>query len=537
MTSIVISSGHGKYIRGAAGYLDEVDEARRVVDKVATYLRNAGVTTTVFHDNTSHDQSTNLNTIVNFHNSQPSHDLDVSVHFNAYQTTSKPMGCEVLYVSSAGSEVADEVVDAICAASGLINRGPKKRTDLKFLNACDEVAVLIETCFVDSKADEGIYESKFDKICQAIAESLSGKAVVPVPEPEPPGPPVEPGDHPTIGIGDEGPDVELVQGILGIIPEDGDFGSITEGGVKGFQRATGLGADGIVGPATWEELDNLEARTANGVEPLSPKLVADICDVALDSAIAKYNWGGRGKMPLGYTQGIALCFALAQQRLSSGDPAAVRMARKNTGNADKDVLAWYKQKFDALGMDNSKDGIDTLRHLFALMLGLGPRESAGRYCEGRDMSASNVQSDTAEAGLFQTSWNIRSADSAIAPLLEEFWDNPLGFLLQFQNGVKPDSNDLDNFGTGDGAKYQFLSKFCPAFHAMVTALGLRSLRQHWGPINRNEVELRIDADEMLLEVQALVGAVPEPIPEPEMPTITITIDPPGSARVVIIGGA
>jgi hypothetical protein len=30
-SKICISSGHGKYIRGASGYLDEVDEARRVV--------------------------------------------------------------------------------------------------------------------------------------------------------------------------------------------------------------------------------------------------------------------------------------------------------------------------------------------------------------------------------------------------------------------------------------------------------------------------------------------------------------------------
>ena len=38
---IVISSGHGKYVRGACGILDEVDEARRVVDRVAAELRNA----------------------------------------------------------------------------------------------------------------------------------------------------------------------------------------------------------------------------------------------------------------------------------------------------------------------------------------------------------------------------------------------------------------------------------------------------------------------------------------------------------------
>ena len=114
--------------------------------------------------------------------------------------------------------------------------------------------------------------------------------------------------------------------------------------------------------------------------------------------------------------------------------------------------------------------------------------------------------------------------------------------MEFQEGVKPDANDLDNFGTGDGAKYQFLSKYAPCFHAFVTALGLRSLRQHWGPINRSEVELKDQANDMLMQVQVLVEAGEEPEPEPipppvTVPTITITIDPPGSARVVIVGGA
>jgi len=156
-------------------------------------------------------------------------------------------------------------------------------------------------------------------------------------------------------------------------------------------------------------------------------------------------------------------------------------------------------------MDNSQDGIDTLRHLFVLMLGLGARESSGRYCEGRDMSATNTSADTAEASMYQTSWNIRSCSPAIPPLLREYWANPNGFLPTFQNGVDLDTNDLGNFGSGDGAKFQFLSKYCPAFHAFVTAIGLRYLRQHWGPINRSEVEIRQEADEMLLDVQHLLS--------------------------------
>jgi hypothetical protein len=167
---IVLSSGHGKYVRGASGYLDEVDEARRVVNKVAELLNSAGVHVEVFHDDVSHSQNENLNRIVGFHNSE-SRELDVSVHFNAYEITGSPMGCEVLYLTQ--KDLAQKVATAICNASGLKNRGPKKRTDLFFLNNTTEPAILIETCFVDSMADADIYDDYFQAICAAIAQSIS----------------------------------------------------------------------------------------------------------------------------------------------------------------------------------------------------------------------------------------------------------------------------------------------------------------------------------------------------------------------------
>ena len=126
-----------------------------------------------------------MSRIVDFHNAQ-TRDLDISVHFNAYETTQKPMGCEVLYVSSTGQEIADAVVDQICEASGLINRGPKKRTDLAFLNNTEEPAILIETCFVDSQADVDIYYQNYDLICAAIAGAIAGEESEPGPTPEPP---------------------------------------------------------------------------------------------------------------------------------------------------------------------------------------------------------------------------------------------------------------------------------------------------------------------------------------------------------------
>lgn len=162
----VISAGHGKYIRGAADIIDEVDEARKVVPAVAKYLRQNGHEVVEVYDDVSTTQDANLHWLVDQHNSQ-TRDLDISVHFNAYTHTKGAMGTECLYVSQ--ENIAQRVANAIAAAGGLINRGPKKRTDLYFLNKTDEPAILIETCFVDSEADVQAYEANFDAICQAIA--------------------------------------------------------------------------------------------------------------------------------------------------------------------------------------------------------------------------------------------------------------------------------------------------------------------------------------------------------------------------------
>jgi len=170
---IAISSGHGKYVRGAKGLIDEVDEARRVVPAVADYLRLNGNDVVTFNDDTSTTQSQNLNTIVNWHNSQ-SRDLDISVHFNAYIPTDGGRGDETLYVTQA--DLATRVTNAICSVSGLINRGAKKRSDLYFLNGTNRPAILLEICFVDAGADVEAYNQHFDAICQAIAEAVAPAA-------------------------------------------------------------------------------------------------------------------------------------------------------------------------------------------------------------------------------------------------------------------------------------------------------------------------------------------------------------------------
>jgi N-acetylmuramoyl-L-alanine amidase len=176
--SIVISAGHSAKCIGAVGILDEYTENVHVVNAVAEKLVARGVTVKKFIDTTSTTSSENLNKIVDYHNAQ-TRDLDVSIHFNANVNTTKPVGTECLYLTR--EDLSDDIAEAIAGASGLIDRGPKERTDLFFLNNTEMPAILIEVCFVDSSADVEIYRAKFDQICEAIADVLGGKQVQPVP--------------------------------------------------------------------------------------------------------------------------------------------------------------------------------------------------------------------------------------------------------------------------------------------------------------------------------------------------------------------
>jgi N-acetylmuramoyl-L-alanine amidase len=183
---VCISSGHGLFVRGASGFIDEVDEARLVVEEVARIMRAAGADVITFHDDISKTQTDNLNRIANFHNRafDGTVDLNVSAHFNAYETTSNPMGSEVLYLTQ--EELAQTVVDKLCDDVGFINRGAKYRADLKFLNSTKAAAILLEICFVDSQADSILYQEQFEQVCIALAEGIMGEDAELIPTPQPP---------------------------------------------------------------------------------------------------------------------------------------------------------------------------------------------------------------------------------------------------------------------------------------------------------------------------------------------------------------
>src|SRR5215468_5651042 len=188
-------------------------------------------------------------------------------------------------------------------------------------------------------------------------------------------------------------------------------------------------------------------RPAPGAD--TPLLIADVRPTLTERIIATVRvsdvpnliWSDRGRAPNGYAKGMAVAFARVYAKWKIRNSAALMMAAANSGDDTRDALSWYNSRFQPKAMDNTKAGADTLRHLFVLLMGLGMRESSGRYCEGRDMSANNVSPDTAEAGLFQMSLSIgvASANPARRPLVELYNELNVipytGYRMVFEQGV------------------------------------------------------------------------------------------------------
>ena len=170
---IALSAGHtlsGKGT-GAVGFINESKENRTMVELVKKWLVADGHT--VYTCNVDKSDAY-LQEQVKLANKQTV-DVAVQIHFNANTTTSSPMGTETLYVSSKGKVFADRVNSKL--ATKFKNRGTKKRTNLYWLNNCVAPTILVETCFVDSKADTDIYNRNKDAIARLIAEGIVGKSI------------------------------------------------------------------------------------------------------------------------------------------------------------------------------------------------------------------------------------------------------------------------------------------------------------------------------------------------------------------------
>ncbi len=235
-----------------------------------------------------------------------------------------------------------------------------------------------------------------------------------------------------------------------------------------------------------------------------------VVGIAASSACSTYSWKDRGRAPAGYIKGMALSFARSlcrQKNLGGLASAAALMSKANTGNASKDAIAQYASTFDSLNMVIDVSGAETLKSLYTLGLGLGMRESSGKYCEGYDTSAGTETASEAEAGTFQASYNSMGASPELQKIYDEYRaDSSRCFLSTYKEGVSCKTQSI--IGTGAGADYQKFAKSCPAFTAEYTMALLRVLRAHFGPINRKEAEVIPACNAMLDNVKRYVEEDP-----------------------------
>ena len=76
-----VHGGHSLICRGASGLLDEVNEDRKVKNKVIELLRECGNTVYDCTDDSGNTQNKNLSNIKNKCNAHKV-DLDISIHLN-----------------------------------------------------------------------------------------------------------------------------------------------------------------------------------------------------------------------------------------------------------------------------------------------------------------------------------------------------------------------------------------------------------------------------------------------------------------------
>lgn len=253
---------------------------------------------------------------------------------------------------------------------------------------------------------------------------------------------------------------------------------------------------------------------------------SELVQLAAQSSCAGIHWGNslkpsgcpdcytsnRGRNAVGGTVAIALTYARSVCDLDK--PSVTAVTGSKLGDKLKDQLTFMKPIYDQAGIAVDKGGIDTLRAVYTAMFPFAAMESCGKYCEGKDEAADNETEQTAEAGMFQTSYNSRSTRPELLKLFAEYKAGRKScFLEEAKAGVKCKAQDAVNYGSGEGLAYQKMNKACPAFAAEWAAIMFRHGRSHYYPLNQagkperylqKWIELRPECVSLLKSVEAKI---------------------------------
>ena len=172
---IAIAGGHSRKAQGAVGHLNEYECDRAYVAQLIPALRAAGHEV-IDCSNEMGTQDTELAEEVRIANGSGA-DLFIAVHLNWGGGT----GTECYYhASDAGARTLAARMSAnVASALGLRDRGAKT-ADFYVLRKTTMRALLLEACFVDSKADaDAWHRTSWAALTKAVVDAISGSTSAP----------------------------------------------------------------------------------------------------------------------------------------------------------------------------------------------------------------------------------------------------------------------------------------------------------------------------------------------------------------------
>ena len=169
-----IHAGHnpdGLVASGAAGYMKESVENRRIVNYIMSHIDERENKTTIRDVTVNDGKSQNdiLQRLCQRMNNVMS-DINISIHLNAGGGSG--VECWTYGESDEAGRLAKKICENI-SALGFKNRGVKQSRSLYILKHTVKPTVIVEVCFVDTERDYELYRMiGYQNIAQAIMKAL-----------------------------------------------------------------------------------------------------------------------------------------------------------------------------------------------------------------------------------------------------------------------------------------------------------------------------------------------------------------------------
>lgn len=167
---VILDAGHGGTNPGAVYEgRQEKDDVLRLALAVGQILTDNGVDVAYTRTEDVTDSPLEKARIAN----QEGGDFLISIHRNSSPQDNQYSGVESLVYDASGEKLEmAEAINEELEQVGFRNLGVKERPGLIILRRSQMPAVLVEAGFINTDADNALFDEKFDQIAQAIADGI-----------------------------------------------------------------------------------------------------------------------------------------------------------------------------------------------------------------------------------------------------------------------------------------------------------------------------------------------------------------------------